>query len=128
MSNPKLKTAKKLVSIPAIQHVIAGRYARLRIPRTAVRHTESQLAKFVRVRKYFPPIVLDDKGAVLAGFAQAQLSNRYILGRYVPTVKFSELTGRYIRGYIQWLKKAARRDKWDTLMLAVELQFLRKPR
>jgi len=126
MSHLKSKSAKRTIAAPIIRDVLAGRYSRLRILRTAMRHTEAQLSKMFRARHYFPPIVLGDKGEVLAGFAQAQQSNRSIFGAYVPTVKYSELTTRYIRGYISWVKNAARRGKWDRQMLAIELQYLIK--
>ena len=126
MSHSKSKSAKRTIAAPVIRDVLAGRYSQLRILRTAMRHTEAQLSKLFRARRYFPPIILGDKGEVLAGFAQAQDSNRSILGAYVPTVKFSELTTRYIRGYISWVKNAARRGKWDRQMLAIELQYLMK--
>ena len=122
----KLKTAKRSVSTIVVHHVFAGRYARLRIPRTAMRYSEAQLAKIFRGRRYFPPIMIGENGEVLAGFAQAQWANRSILGRHVCTVKYSEMTVRYMRDYIKWIKKTARRGKWENQILGVELQNLQK--
>jgi hypothetical protein len=113
-------------SFTAIRSTFAGRYARLRIPQTAIRHTENQLTKFERTldRWGFPPVVIGDKGKVLSGFGIAQLVNQSILGRYVWTTKYSRMTDSDIRDYIRSVKKIARLEKWGKKMLAVELQFL----
>ena len=108
----------------------AGRDARLRIPRAAMRHTEDQLIELERAldRCNFPPVVIGDKGEVLAGFGQAQLANKSALGYRVWITKSSNLTHHNIRDYIKWMKEIARRGKWDRQMLVIELQHLQKRR
>lgn len=125
VDKPKSKTSTSRI---AVRTTLAGRYARLRMPRTAMRHTEDQLSKFVSAfnRCRFPPVVIGYRGLVLAGFAQAQMANESILGRYVLTTKYSEMTRRNIRDYAKWMKEIARRRKWDKRMLAIELQYLKK--
>jgi hypothetical protein len=118
------RSSKTTECSPAVRYKFVGRYARLRISRTAMQHTEIELAKLFRTQRYWSPIVVGDKGEVRAGIGLAQLSNESILGRYVPTVKYSEVSKRYIREYKNWLKKVARREKWNKRALTVELQYL----
>lgn len=127
VDNRSSKTSKSRI---AVRGKFVGRYARLRIPRAAMRHTEDQLVKLVRAldRWNFPPVVIGDKGEVLAGFGQAQVANRSIPGRGVWTTKYSELTHHNIRDYIQWMKQIARRGKWERQMLVIELQHLQNSR
>lgn len=124
------RSSKASKSCVAVRGKCVGRYARLRIPRAAMRYTAGQLTKLVRTfdRWNFPPIVIGDKGEVLAGFGQAQVANRFILGRYVWTTKYSELTRHNVRDYIRWVNEIARRGKWDKQMLMIELQYLKNSR
>jgi len=114
-------------SIPR-QSRFVGRYKKLRIPSTAKRHTQLQLYKFDCVFDPFkyPPVVIGAKGEVLAGFAQAQMANRSILGRYVIVTRHRKMSESHIRDYTKWVKQVALRGKWDKQMLAIELQNFRK--
>ena len=114
-------------SIPR-QSRFVGRYKKLRIPRTAKRHTQLQLDKFDRVFDPFkyPPVVIGAKGEVLAGFAQAEMANRSILGRYLTVIKYPEMSESHISDYAKWVKQVALHGKWDKKMLAIELQNFRK--
>jgi hypothetical protein len=118
------KRAKTSKSRIIMRSKFVGLYARLRIPRAAMRHNEDDLSKLFRTQRYLPPIVFGDKGEVRIGFGGAPLANKSILGQYVATVKYSEVPKWFIRGYVKWLKKVARREKWPKRMLAVELQGL----
>jgi len=120
--------SKAAVSSVLVQGKCVGRYARLRIPHAAMRHTEVQLIKVVRAldRWRFPPVIVGVKGEVLAGFGQAQVANQHILGRGVWTTNFSQMTNRNIRDYITWMKEIALRGNWDKQMVAIETQYLKK--
>lgn len=101
-----------------------GRYARLRLPRTALRHTEAQLNKITGSPAWLPPVLLGDKGLVIAGFALAQILNKSVLGTYVTVIKYSSMTEALVREYVERIEGIARRHKWDNDMRAVELQYL----
>jgi hypothetical protein len=108
---------------PVYEVWLAGRYARLRFPKSATLHSDVQLKNISAAS--LPKFLLMDRGMVKSGFALAQRLNRQMLGEHVKVFSYPNMTKASVQRYVKFLKVHARVYKWTKEMLAIELQYLK---
>ncbi len=89
-------------------------------------HSNKQIAKIAASIRRFgfnSPVLIDDKGEIIAGHGRVAAAKRLGLAA-VPTLRLSHLSPTEKRAYILADNKLAEKAGWDREMLAIELQGL----
>jgi hypothetical protein len=98
-------------------------------PTNCIPYTPDQLVQIGQslMRTRLPPVLVDDKRRVLAGWGQIEFSRRVFSpqGRNIWVVRYSEMTPTEVRIYEGWMREIALRERWDSQLLALEPQGLR---
>jgi DNA modification methylase len=91
--------------------------------RNARTHSKKQIRQLADSMDRFGvinPIVVDDRGRIVAGHARAEAAN--LLGlKHVPVIRLEHLNETEIRAYMLADNKLAEKAGWDREILAVEL-------
>lgn len=95
-------------------------------PRNARTHSKKQIQQIANSMKRFGvinPIVVDDRGQIVAGHARVEATK--LLGiKRVPVIRLSHLTEAEVRAYMLADNKLAEKAGWDRGLLAIEFQEL----
>jgi 3'-phosphoadenosine 5'-phosphosulfate sulfotransferase (PAPS reductase)/FAD synthetase len=95
--------------------------------RNARTHSESQITQLMASIKEFGwtnPVLIDDKGGIVAGHARLEAAKR--LGyTEAPTIRLSGLTQAQLRAYVIADNKLALNADWDEELLRLELTDLK---
>src|SRR5215472_15143855 len=95
-------------------------------PRNARTHDDRQvglIAASMRQFGFTNPILIDDKGMVLAGHARLEAARRVGRGT-VPTITLAGLSNAEKRAYVLADNRLAEKAGWDLEILGEELKFL----
>src|SRR5262249_42369141 len=95
-------------------------------PRNARTHDDKQVALIAASMRQFGftnPILIDDKGMVLAGPARLEAARRVGWGT-VPTITLAGLSNAEKRAYVLADNRLAEKARWDPQILGEELTFL----
>jgi 3'-phosphoadenosine 5'-phosphosulfate sulfotransferase (PAPS reductase)/FAD synthetase len=116
----KSKSAKRLLEMMPISKLKP-------YERNARTHSEDQIAQLMASIKEFGwtnPVLIDDKGSIVAGHARVEAAKR--LGQTeVPTIRLSGLTQTQARAYVIADNKLALNADWDEELLELELTDLK---
>ena len=94
-----------------------------RNPRTHSKRQIRQIADSIRAFGFTNPILVDEKGSVMAGHGRLEAAK--LLGiRQVPTIRIGDLTEAQKRAYVIADNKLAESAGWDSELLTEELRFL----
>ena len=94
-----------------------------RNPRTHSKRQIRQIADSIRAFGFTNPILVDEKGSVMAGHGRLEAAK--LLGiRQVPTIRIGDLTEAQKRAYVIADNKLAENAGWDSELLTEELRFL----
>src|SRR6202051_3549107 len=92
-------------------------------PRTHSRRQIRQIAESIKAFGHLVPILIDEKGVILAG--HGRLAATHLLGlRTVPTVTASGLSEVQKRAFLIADNRLAEKAGWDKEILEIELQGL----
>jgi DNA modification methylase len=94
-----------------------------RNPRTHSRKQIRQIADSIRTFGFTNPVLIDDRGAIIAGHGRVEAAKVLEL-ESVPTIRLSAMTEAQKRAYVIADNKLALNAGWDEQLLALELQYL----
>jgi DNA modification methylase len=82
-----------------------------------------QIAESIRRFGFTNPVLIDDKGQIIAGHGRVEAANLIGLAA-VPTIRLSHLSETEKRAYVLADNRLAEKAGWDREILAIELQAL----
>lgn len=82
-----------------------------------------QLAESIRVFGFTNPVLVDDRGRIVAGHGRVEAAKRLGL-ETVPTIRLADLSEDQVRAYTLADNRLAQNSAWDRDLLATELQVL----
>ena len=94
-----------------------------RNPRTHSKRQIRQIADSIRAFGFTNPILVDERGQVMAGHARLEAAKRLGLSQ-VPTIRLGDLSAAQKRAYLIADNRLAELSGWDEELLAIELQTL----
>jgi ParB-like chromosome segregation protein Spo0J len=95
-----------------------------RNPRTHSKKQIRQIADSMRRFGFINPLIVDDRGRIMAGHARAEAAKLLGLSQ-LPVIRLSHLTETEVRAYLLADNKLAENAGWDRELLAIELEELR---
>jgi 16S rRNA G966 N2-methylase RsmD len=104
-------------------HPTARLQPRANNPRTHSKKQIAQIAAAIQKFGFINPILIDDKGSVIAGHGRLAAAKQIGLTE-VPVVRLSDMSEAEIRAYVIADNKLAENAGWDRNLLALELQYL----
>ena len=121
---PTRSTSDCAPSRPSITYqAISALQPDARNPRTHSQRQIRQIADSIRAFGFTNPILVDEKGSVMAGHGRLEAAK--LLGiRQVPTIRIGDLTEAQKRAYVIADNKLAENAGWDSELLTEELRFL----
>ena len=121
---PTRSTSDCAPSRPSITYqAISALQPDARNPRTHSKRQIRQIADSIRAFGFTNPILVDEKGSVMAGHGRLEAAK--LLGiRQVPTIRIGDLTEAQKRAYVIADNKLAENAGWDSELLTEELRFL----
>jgi DNA modification methylase len=124
--NPRLHARKPEPKLPWPIEMLPPRSLRP-APRNARTHSKKQIQQIADSMARFGvinPIIVDDRGRIVAGHARAEAAK--LLGlKQVPVIRIAHLNESEIRAYMLADNKLAEKAGWDREILALELEELR---
>ncbi len=94
-----------------------------RNPRTHSKRQIRRIADSIRTFGFTNPILVDERGQVMAGHARLEAAKRLGLSQ-VPTIRLGDLSAAQKRAYLIADNRLAELSGWDEELLAIELQTL----
>ena len=94
-----------------------------RNPRTHSKRQIRRIADSIRTFGFTNPILVDERGQVMAGHARLEAAKRLGLSQ-VPTIRIGDLSAAQKRAYRIADNRLAELSGWDEELLAIELQTL----
>ena len=124
METPAHPQLSRAPSRPSITYqAISALQPDARNPRTHSKRQIRQIADSIRAFGFTNPILVDEKGSVMAGHGRLEAAK--LLGiRQVPTIRIGDLTEAQKRAYVIADNKLAENAGWDSELLTEELRFL----
>ena len=92
-------------------------------PRTHSKRQIRRIADSIRTFGFTNPILVDERGQVMAGHARLEAAKRLGLSQ-VPTIRIGDLNEAQKRAYLIADNRLAELSGWDEELLAIELQTL----
>ena len=92
-------------------------------PRTHSKRQIRRIADSIRTFGFTNPILVDERGQVMAGHARLEAAKRLGLSQ-VPTICIGDLSAAQKRAYLIADNRLAELSGWDEELLAIELQTL----
>lgn len=94
-----------------------------RNPRSHSEEQISQIAASIREFGWTNPVIVDDKGMILAGHGRVLAAERLGITQ-VPVIEVRHLTDEQKRAYVLADNKIAENSVWDSLLLTTEISEL----
>ena len=94
-----------------------------RNPRTHSKKQIRRIADSIEKFGFINPIITDDRGRIIAGYARAEAANLLALTK-VPVIRVSHLSEAAVRAYALADNRLAELAGWDRELLATEVQEL----
>jgi ParB-like chromosome segregation protein Spo0J len=120
MNHDNNETAGILRDLAVEHRSVSALKANPRNARTHSRRQVKALAESVRQFGFTTPVLVDDRGMILAGHGRVQAAKLLGLDR-VPTIRIGDLSETQKRAYVLADNRLAERAGWDREVLAIEL-------